>query len=89
MYSYHTEKPELFTEAGQVMFLRVRDAARAHLKLSGAVQCHVLMSAAGGGSSWTMLACVDRLEELKEIRRVDDGKCSTQDQVYVRGTLPL
>jgi hypothetical protein len=84
-YSYEAEKPELFTEDGQRMFLRVRDRVKQLLRDAGAFTCDKAMAAAGGGSSWTMLACVDRLEELGEIkcvRRYPD--CSTQEQVYVR-----
>lgn len=84
-YSYEAEKPALFTDDGQRMFLRVRDRARELLKTAGAFTCSAAIDAAGSGSSWTMLACVDRLEELGEIQcvlRYPD--CSTQDQVYTR-----
>lgn len=83
-YSYEAEKSELFTDEGQRMFLKVRDRAKALLAQAGAVTCEKLMSAAGSGSSWTMLACVDRLVELGELRRVTPRvSVSTQDEVFV------
>ena len=83
-YSYEAEKPALFTDEGQRMFLKVRDHVQRLLKTSGAFTAGEAMNGAGGGNSWTRLACVDRLEELGEItcvRRYPD--CSTQGQVYV------
>lgn len=83
MYSYVAERAELFTDEGQRMFLKVRDESKRLLKLAGAVTCERLMAAAGSGSSWTMLACVDRLVELGELRRVTPrGTVATQDEVF-------
>ena len=81
-YSYLTEKAEIFTEDGQVMFLRIRDHARKLLEVSGAVTGGKLLAAGGTGSSWTMMACVDRLCELGELRKVYDGSW-WQHSVYV------
>ena len=85
-YSYESEKPALFTDEGQRMFLRIRDHVRELLKTAGAFTCGHAIDAAGSGSSWTMLACVDRLEELGEIKRVGPAypDVATQDQVYTR-----
>ena len=88
MYSYANQRAEVFSESGQVIFLKVRDNARRLFKLAGAVRMTELVADCSG-SNWTILACVDRMEELGEIRRADDGKCATQNQVYVRGSLPL
>ncbi|HEY6924448.1 MAG TPA: hypothetical protein VI653_13335 [Steroidobacteraceae bacterium] len=83
-YSYEAEKPELFTDEGQRQFLKVRDEAQRLLKLAGAVTCDRLLLAAGSGSSWTQLACVDRLVELGEIRRITPvGSVATQNEVFV------
>jgi hypothetical protein len=82
-YSYETEKAALFTDDGQRMFLRVRDRVGTLLKQSGAFTLGHAIDACTG-NSWTMLACVDRLEELGEIRCVRRyPDCSTQEQVYV------
>jgi len=85
-YSYATERSAVFTEAGQVMFLKIRDNAKRLLAIAGAVQMEKLWEGCGG-SSWAMLACVDRLEELGEIRRIPDTRLATQHQVYVAGSL--
>ncbi len=85
-YRYAAQRAEIFTEAGQVLFLKIRDTAKRLLAISGAVQAEKLWDGCAG-DSWTMLACVDRLEELGEIRRVDNGKCARQHQVYVAGSL--
>ena len=81
-YSYQEQRANVFTEDGQVMFLRIRDEAKRLLEESGAVTCGKLM--VGSGDSWVMLACIDRLVELGELRRVTPrGSCSTQDEVFV------
>jgi hypothetical protein len=38
---------------------------------------------AGGGDSWTMLACVDRLVELGEIREIVQADVPGQYRVFV------
>lgn len=83
MYNYETEKERLFTDQGQRMLLKVRDHARTLLEHAGAARCEELMSGAGGGDSWQMLACVDRLVELGEIREIPQERCATQYRVYV------
>lgn len=83
MYSYETEKPNLFTEAGQRVFLRIRDHTHKILKLSGAIRMEEAMSAAKSGSSWTMLACVDRMVELGELREISQPDCAGQHRVFV------
>jgi hypothetical protein len=68
-YKYEEHRPRVFTEEGQVMFLKIRDNAKHLLSLAGAVQSGKLMSGVSG-DSWTMLACIDRLVELGELREV-------------------
>jgi hypothetical protein len=70
MYNYETEKPKLFTDEGQRMFLRVRDHAHKLHQAAGCFTVENAMSKAGGGDSWTMLACVDRLVELGEFKYI-------------------
>ncbi len=43
--------------------------------------------AAGNGSSWDLMAVVERLEELKYIRRIECG--AWQDGIYVPGAASL
>ncbi len=81
-YNYETEKPWIFTDAGQRQFLKVRDFAFKTLKHAGAVSAGKLIDAAGGGDSFKMMACVDRLVELEDLRCVY-SKGAWQQQVYV------
>jgi hypothetical protein len=84
-YSYQLEKKELFTDEGQRMFLRVRDWVQSTLRTAGAFRMQEAMGAAGGGNTWTMMACVDRMVELKEIRQVTDpSREAGQHLVYVK-----
>lgn len=69
-YSYTSERPYLFTEAGQVDFLRVRDKAQELLKVAGAVMSGNLLI--NTGDVWKNLACIDRLVELGELVEVTD-----------------
>ena len=82
-YDYQTERPKLFTEEGQVMFLKIRDTTKRLLAMAGAAQSGKMM---GGctGDSWTMLACIDRLVELNEIREVSaPGSTAGQHRVFI------
>ena len=83
-YSYSQEREKLFTDDGQRMFLRVRDHVNQCLKQSGAVRMQEAMAGAGTGDSWTMLACVDRLVELKELIEIPQGDVAGQYRVFVR-----
>lgn len=83
MYEYQKERAGIFTESGQITFLRIRDKVKNLLKLAGAVRMGEAISGVGGGSSWTFLACVDRLVELGEIREITKGDIAGQDRVFV------
>ena len=77
-YDYKVERKELFTEDGQVHFLKVRDQVKRLLKDAGAFRFdHVTVT----GSSWTTIACIDRLVELKEIVELPRD-CWTQYRVF-------
>jgi len=69
MYKYENEKSKLFTEAGQVDFLKVRDNVDKLIKAAGCVTMGRAISGIPGGS-WEQMACVDRLVELDEIYEV-------------------
>jgi hypothetical protein len=82
-YSYEKLRGSVFTEDGQVMFLKIRDNAKALLAKSGAVTSGKLM---GGctGDSWTMMACIDRLVELKELIEVPNPTSSWgQHRIFI------
>lgn len=83
-YSYELERPAVFTESGQLMFLEIRDNAGRLLTAAGAVRLHELIKGVPG-DSWLMLACVDRLVELNEIREITPaGSVAGQHRVFVR-----
>lgn len=68
-YDYVTERPTLFTEHGQVMFLKIRDNASRLIAEAGAARMQEIMRGVAG-DTWAMLACVDRLVELGELREL-------------------
>lgn len=86
MYRYEDLKPRLFTDESQRDFLKVRDAAEKLLSLAGAFRfAEVLHESGVTGDSWLMLAYVDRLVELGEIRDLDaSGDRPAQFRVFVR-----
>ena len=83
-YNYQTEKPGIFTEDGQVMFLEIRDRVKRLIGQSGAVRMQEAMSGSVG-DSWKMLACVDRLVEIGELLelRYPSGEPAGQHRVFV------
>ena len=81
MYNYQTEKSKIFTENGQEMFLKIRDNVQKLIKKSGAVMMQNAISGAVGDSGM-MLACVDRLVELKEIREITKENVAGQHRVF-------
>lgn len=88
MYHYEDHKPFVFTEEGQVRFLRIRDRVQELLKASGAVRLQEAISGISG-DLWQTLACFDRLVELGELQWVNEphyrDDIPTQHRVYVSG----
>lgn len=82
MYNYQSERAAIFTEDGQKMFLSIRDNVQRLLKTAGAVRMQEAI-AGQTGSSWQMLACVDRLVELNEIREITAPGVAGQWRVFV------
>lgn len=84
MYDYTKMKPEVLTDEGQRQFLKIRDRSKELLKTAGGFRMGEIMAAAGGGDSWTIMACVDRLVELGEIREVKlQEKPAGQHRIFV------
>jgi hypothetical protein len=81
MYNYATERPGLFTEEGQKTFLKIRDNVKKLIEAAGAVSMIKAMSESGDG--WFLMACVDRLVELGEIKELRYGPCAGQHRVFV------
>ena len=82
-YDYKTEKPHLYSEEGLSMFTQIRDRVRRLLHQAGACAMGRAVSGASG-DSWMMLACVDRMVELEELREVGEAGRG-QDRVFVPG----
>ena len=79
-------KSKLFTEDGTVMFMAIRDNVKTLLKASGAITMGAAITGAAGvtGDSWTMLACVDRMVELGEIREIQQKYSPTgQNRIFM------
>ena len=81
MYIYSIQKKNILTDEGLEMFLKIRDKKDILLSQSGAVRADKLMC--GTGESWDMMACIDRLVELGEIRQVCDNG-AWQDKVFIK-----
>ncbi len=83
-YDYADHRDHVFTEGGQIMFLQIRDRAKALLDTAGAVSMERLIQGVGG-DTWYMLACVDRLVELGELREVTKGmQVAGQHRIFVK-----
>lgn len=83
MYNYAESKRNIFTDEGQRLFLAIRDKTEKLLKDAGAARCQEMV-AGNTGSSWDMLACVDRMVELGEICEITASGVRGQDRVFVR-----
>lgn len=81
-YDYKTERQHVFTENGQKLFLAIRDKTQGLLKVAGAARLQEMI-AGNSGDSWHMLACVDRLVELGEIRELTGLHVAGQHRVFV------
>lgn len=83
MYRYEEHREQLFTDEGQRMFLKIRDIANALLDRAGAFRLQeAIRNVTGDG--WLMLACVDRMVELGEIREISDNTVAGY-RIFVRG----
>ncbi len=65
-YDYKVQRSFVFTEEGQLTFLKIRDKAQLLLKQSEAATSGAIMSGCCG-DTWNILACVDRLVEIGEL----------------------
>lgn len=74
-YEYRVERPKIFREENQKMFLAVRDNAHRLCKLAGVATMEKIISGQAG-DSWEMLACVDRLVELGELVEIPNSVCT-------------
>lgn len=82
MYNYPEIKPRLFTEDGQVQFLKIRDNVNSLIKQAGAVRMQEAWRNTTG-DTWDMMACMDRLVELGELRELTGNDVCGQHRVFV------
>ena len=83
MYKYEDEKVSIFTDRGQRDFLKVRDRAKKLLQDAGAFMMFKALKDISGSTS-TMMAYVDRLVELGEIKEITGKDVAGQDRVFVK-----
>ncbi len=84
-YEYKVEREKAFTDEGQRTFLAIRDRVKRLLAQSGAVTMGAAINGATG-DSWVMLACVDRLVELGEIREIPQTHAvAGQNRIFISG----
>lgn len=84
MYNYKEHRSFVFTEEGQVAFLAIRDNVKRLIKEAGCVTMEQAISIVDSGDSWDMLACVDRLVELREIKEIcRQYKPIAQNRIFI------
>lgn len=81
-YNYKAQREKLFTDEGQRMFLAIRDAAQTLLLNAGAFKMTHAWDCTG--EAWAMMACVDRMVELGEIKEITNPDTRAQDRVFVK-----
>lgn len=82
-YDYQTQRTNIFTENGQVMFVQIRDKVHILLKISGAFIMEEAITGCSG-YNWDMLACVDRLVELGEIIEIQNPQSKAgQHRIFI------
>ena len=84
-YDYEIDKQNIFSEKGQVDFLQTRDFVKEVIGIAGAVRMGKILGSPKTSCSdtFTMMALVDRLVELKEIREITGPEVCGQDRVFV------
>lgn len=88
MYDYEAQRAFVFTDDGQRGFLKIRDHVNSTLNKSGAITLWAAISAGVTGCSWELMACVDRLVELGELREViQSGVVMGQNRIFIKNNL--
>ena len=83
MYSYKEQRSFVFTEEGQIIFLKIRDKIHNTLETAGAIRMDCAI-AGNTGQVWDMMACVDRLVELNEIVEVTNENVPGQFRIFTK-----
>lgn len=83
-YSYEQERAKVLAPERQDQFIHGRDRLLKAIEPTGAILWMKAMQFFNTGSSWTDMACVDRMVELGDLRRVhQNGRVSGQYEVFV------
>jgi hypothetical protein len=69
MYSYQDMRPQTLTDEGQRAVIKTRDRARMLCEMAGCCSLEALIYPLTG-DTWLMLAVVDRVVELGDLRPV-------------------
>jgi len=84
VYLYEEIKEIVFFPEHQITFLKVRDKIEVLLSQSGAVNMEKIISGISG-DTWLLLACVDRIVELNEIKEViQNHNVTQQKRIFTR-----
>lgn len=86
-YRYEDERPWLFTDEGQRCLLKVRDNAFKLCDTAGAFNGMKAFRDVHVGDTFKMMAILDRLVELQDIREITDNVWG-QNRVFVKGDAP-
>lgn len=83
-YKYSEQREGIFNEKGQILFIKVRDRVKALVTEPKAVRMDAILAGSyEGRDDWAIMACVDRLVELDEIRECKYGECAGQHRVFM------
>lgn len=82
-YNYEKIRPELFTEEGVDLLVRMRDHSSKLLFQAGAYTFEKVIRTITG-DTWLMIAALDYMVERKEIRLVY-SPANTLNRVYTKG----
>ena len=83
MYSYQVTKPSLFTEQAQAAFIKFRDNALQLLDEAGAFMSFKQFHGVSVGDTDIMLAMLDRLVEIGDVREITGSDVFGQHRVFI------
>lgn len=81
-YNYQQERSYVFTESGQENFIKIRDKTKELFRIAGCASFNKMTEGVSCGCSFALIACVDRMVEMKEIRLLNPEDWA-QHGVYV------
>jgi hypothetical protein len=82
-YKYEDVRPELFSEDGVELLMKLRDNS-ARLLFTGGAYTFEKVTRTITGDSWTMMAALDYMVERREIKLVY-APANTLNKVYTKG----